>query len=125
MHPTKTVLLINDDQNITRTFARILQKKGYQVDIAQTGKEAIEKAQNKLYHVALTDIWLPDINGVDLLDLLCDHGCKMVKIILTGHPTMLEQKNQNADAYLLKPVKPQDLLALLNSKIEEKFGANP
>jgi two-component system, response regulator YesN len=115
----KTVLIIDDDQNITRTFARILQKKGYQVDTAENGKEAIQKTQNRRYHAVVTDICLPDINGVDLLDLLCDHGYKMVKIVITGNPNMLEQKKSanNADAYLLKPVKPEELLALLNNKM--------
>jgi DNA-binding NtrC family response regulator len=121
----KEVLLIDDDVNITRSFARILQRRGYQVDIAETGKEAIEKTQNKPYQVALTEVCLPDINGVDLLDKLCDHGCRMIKIFITSHPTMLEEKKaSSADAYLLKPVRPEELIALLNRKTQE-LGVDP
>lgn len=116
---TKTVLIIDDDVNITRTFARILQKKGYKTDIAQTGKEAIEKANTKLYAVALIDICLPDLNGMELLDKLDDHGGKMVKIIITGFPTMAPKKGVTADAYLLKPVKPEELLAIIEQKTKE------
>jgi DNA-binding NtrC family response regulator len=115
----KTVLIIDDDKSITRTFARILQKNGYATDTAQTGKEAMQKANAKFYAVALIDICLPDLNGIKLLDKLADHGNKMVKIIITGFPTMAPIKGVDADAYLLKPVKPQELLSIINEKTKE------
>jgi two-component system, response regulator YesN len=115
----KTVLIIDDDESITKTFARILQKKGYNTDTAQTGKEAIQKANAKFYAVALIDICLPDLNGVELLDKLADHGGKMVKIIITGFPTMAPMKGAYADAYLLKPVKPQELLSIIDEKTKK------
>jgi DNA-binding NtrC family response regulator len=115
----KTVLIIDDDESITKTFARILQKKGYNTDTAQTGKEAIQKANAKFYAVALIDICLPDLNGVELLDKLADHDGKMVKIIITGFPTMAPMKGAHADAYLLKPVKPQELLLIIDEKTKK------
>jgi DNA-binding NtrC family response regulator len=116
-HP-KAVLIIDDDENITRTFARILQKNGYQTDTAQTGAQAIQKANANKYHVALIDVCLPDMNGAELLEKLDDHGESMVKIIITGFPTMAPKKGVSADAYLLKPVKPQQLLATIEQKIK-------
>ena len=116
---TKTVLIIDDDESITRTFARILQKNGYATDTAQTGKEAMQKANAKFYAVALIDICLPDLNGIKLLDKLAGHGNKMIKIIITGFPTMAPIKGVNADAYLLKPVKPQELISIMNEKTKE------
>ena len=115
----KTVLIIDDDESITRTFARILQKNGYATDTAQTGKEAVQKANAKFYAIALIDICLPDLNGMELLDKLADHGNKMVKIIITGFPTMAPIKGVDSDAYLLKPVKPQELLSIINEKTKE------
>ncbi|MGD0994068.1 MAG: response regulator [Candidatus Bathyarchaeia archaeon] len=117
---TKTVLIVDDDENITRTFARILQKKGYNTDTAKNGKEAIQKANAKFYAVALIDICLSDLNGMELLDKLDDHDGKMVKIIITGFPTMAPKKGARADAYLLKPVKPQELLSIIDEKTKEK-----
>ena len=112
----KTVLIVDDDQNITRTFARILQKHGYETDIAQTGKIAIEKAKAKCYTAALIDICLPDINGIEILNKIDNHDCNMIKIVITGFPTTPPKTGKKADAYLLKPVRPQDLVALLNEK---------
>lgn len=114
-----TVLIIDDDENITRTFARILQKKGYQTDTALNGKQAIEKAAAKCYNVALIDVCLPDMNGAELLKKLDDHGCRMIKIIITGFPAMAPKTVALADAYLLKPVKPDDLLAIIEQHTQK------
>jgi DNA-binding NtrC family response regulator len=111
-----TVLLVDNDESITKSFSRILEKHGYSTDIARTGKEAIQKASIKFYNIALIDIFLPDINGTDLLEQLPDRE-KMIKIIITGFP---KSAMKNADAYLEKPVRPQDLLALMKEKIEQK-----
>lgn len=122
MGKPKTALIIDDDKNITRTFARILQKNGYETDTAQTGKEAIEKAKAKCYSLALIDVCLPDVNGMELLDKLDDHGCRMIKIIITGFPNAPPKGGKPADAYLLKPVKPQQLLAVIEQKTKEAEG---
>ena len=63
-------LIIDDDENITRMFSRILQKSGYKTDTVQTGKQTIEKAKATHYDVALIDVCLPDINGIELLEKL-------------------------------------------------------
>ena len=110
------ILIIDDDQGITRTFAKILQKKGYETDTAVTGMEAIQKAISKRFDLALIDICLPDMNGMDLINKLDDHGGKLVKIVITGFPS-LANDTAHPDGYLLKPVKPQDLLSLIDQKI--------
>jgi len=55
----KTILVVDDDKSILRTFTRILQKSGYEIETAETGKEAIEKADARHYDLALVDIRLP------------------------------------------------------------------
>ena len=52
----KTILVVDDDKSILRTFTRILQKSGFEIETAETGKEAIEKAENSHYDLALVDI---------------------------------------------------------------------
>ena len=115
---TVNVLIVDDDEHITRTFSRILTRKGYKTDIAQTGAEAIKKATAQHFNVALVDICLPDINGMELLPQLGDHDGKMIKIVITGFPTMAKD-NVHPDAYLLKPVKPQELLSLIDQKTSQ------
>jgi len=109
------VLIVDDDENIARTFSRILSRKGYQTETALTGAEAIKKSAAKPFNVALIDICLPDINGMELLHKLGNHDGKMIKIVITGFPTMAKN-GATPDAYLLKPVKPQELHSLIDQK---------
>jgi DNA-binding response OmpR family regulator len=118
----KNILVIDDDKSILRTFTRILQKNGYLIDVAETGKEALEKAEKKKYDLALIDIRLPDMEGTDLLIKMQHSMRDSIKIMITGFPSLetgVKALDEGADAYLVKPVKPEELLAL----IEEKFKA--
>jgi DNA-binding response OmpR family regulator len=118
----KNILVIDDDKSILRTFTRILQKNGYVIDVAETGKEALEKAAKKNYDLALIDIRLPDMEGTDLLVKMQHSMRDSIKIMITGFPSLetgVKALDEGADAYLVKPVNPEELLAL----IEEKFKA--
>ena len=122
----KTILVVDDDKSILRTFTRILEKSGYNIDVAETGKEAIEKAKNHHYDLALVDIRLPDMDGTDLLAKLKKQLQNTVKIMITGFPSLetgVKALDEGADAYLVKPVKPQELLALLDEKMKSKKQA--
>jgi DNA-binding NtrC family response regulator len=103
----KHILIIDDDQSVLETTARILELEGYAVDTAKTGKEAIEKSNANFYNLALIDIRLPDMEGTQLLTAMRETVPKMVKIIVTGYPSMdnaVEAVNKGADGYVIKPV---------------------
>jgi DNA-binding response OmpR family regulator len=119
----KTILVVDDDKSILRTFTRILQKSGYEIDTAETGKEAMEKTENCHYDLALVDIRLPDMDGTDLLAKLKKPLQQTVKIMITGFPSLetgVKALDEGADAYLVKPVKPQELLVLLEEKLKNR-----
>ena len=120
---SKTILVVDDDKSILRTFTRILQKSGYKIETAETGKEAIEKADNDQYDLALVDIRLPDMDGTELLSKLKKQLQNTVKIMITGFPSLetgVKALDEGADAYLVKPVKPQELLVLLEEKLRNR-----
>jgi DNA-binding NtrC family response regulator len=127
-HPR--ILVVDDDETIRTTMKAILQDEGYQVDLAATGKEAIQKTQEKAYNIALLDIRLPDVEGVELLKLLKDSVPRTRKIMVTGYPSMqnaIAALNKNADAYLLKPVDVEKLLQTVKQQLyaqeaERKFS---
>jgi len=58
----RTILVVDDDKSILRTFTHILKKNGYEIDSAETGKEAMEKAASRHYDLALVDEALPNRN---------------------------------------------------------------
>ena len=120
---TRTILLVDDDKSILRTFTRILQKKGYKVDSSEIGKEAIKKAERRRYDLALVDIRLPDMDGTDLLAKMKKPLQNTIKIMITGFPSLetgVKALDEGADAYLVKPVKPEDLLMLIEEKLKDR-----
>ena len=123
METTKTILVVDDDKSILRTFTRILQKNGYRIDTAETGQEAMEKAENNHYDLALVDIRLPDIDGTELLAKIKMQLQNTIKIMITGFPSLesgVKALDEGADAYLVKPVKPEDLLMLIKEKLKSR-----
>lgn len=121
------ILIVDDDESIRKVLTTILEEEGYTIDTAENGKEAIEKSKTNFYNLALIDIRLPDIEGIKLLTLMYKTVPKMIKIIITGYPTMqnaIEAVNRDADAYLLKPLNMENLLntikELLKKQQEEK-----
>lgn len=117
------ILIVEDDANIRESLSSILQQKGYNTDTAKNGREAIQKSKAKFFNLALLDIKLPDMEGTELLIKMQGNLPKMMKIMITGYPSLenaVEALNLGADAYVIKPVKSKKLLALIEEKLEEQ-----
>ena len=71
------ILVVDDDKNIRNTFTAILEDEGYTVDLANCGKEALKKTDSSFYNIALLDIRLPDMEGVELLIKMRNTSPKM------------------------------------------------
>jgi DNA-binding NtrC family response regulator len=121
-----SILIVEDDANIRDTISAILQQSGYSTDTAKNGQEAIKKSKAKFFNLALLDIKLPDTEGTKLLTKMHKNTPKMVKIMITGYPTLenaVESLNLGADSYVIKPVKPDKLLWLLEEKLDKQRTA--
>ncbi|MDH5779958.1 MAG: response regulator [Candidatus Bathyarchaeota archaeon] len=121
-----SILIVEDDTNIRKTLNTVLQQKGYSTDTAENGREAIQKSKAKFFNLALLDIKLPDIEGTKLLTTMHENLPKMVKIMITGYPSLentVEAVNLGAHAYIIKPVKPEKLIKLIEEKLEEQREA--
>ena len=117
------IIIVDDDEGIRETLVAILQEEGYQVDTAENGKEAIKKTNAEFYNLALIDIRLPDIEGIDLLKEIKETVPKIRKIIITGYPTMqnaIEAVNNGADAYVLKPFDVEKVLRIIKVELEKQ-----
>lgn len=117
------VLIVEDDANIRKTLSTILELKGYKTDTARNGREAIQKSKTDFFNLVLLDIKLPDMEGTKLLTAMHQNYPKMMKIMITGYPSLenaVESVNSGADAYITKPIKPEILFALLEEKLEEQ-----
>jgi len=121
-----SILIVDDDESILTTLRTILEGEGYDTDTAKNGREAIEKSKSRFFDLALLDIRLPDMEGTKLLTKMHDSMPKMVKIMLTGYPSLqnaIEALNLGADAYVIKPVDPEKLIKIIKEKLEKQREA--
>ena len=122
----KSILVVDDDKAILKYAKGILELEGYDVDVAETGFDAMEKSSTRFYNLVLLDIMLPDIQGTELLTKMRRTTPKMMKVMVTGFPSFdnaVEALNMGADAYLLKPVELEELLSVVKEKLYEQEEA--
>jgi len=118
-----SILVIDDDEDIRKVLSEILKDNRYNADSAETGRQALRKAEEKFYNLALIDIKLPDMNGVVLLTKIKETKPKMRKIIITGYPTLknaVEALNKGADAYIMKPLDIEKVLATIAEQLQKQ-----
>lgn len=114
------IIIIDDDESIRQVLKTILEEEGYAVDTADTGKEAVLKTNEKVYNLALIDMRLPDIEGIDLILKIKDTTPRMRKIIVTGYPTIqnaMEAVDKQADAFILKPFDVERVLQTIREQL--------
>jgi len=126
MNDQAKIIIIDDDETIRKSIAVMLETAGYSVDTAQSGKEAIEKTNSNFYNLALIDIRLPDMEGIQLLTAMKETTPKMIKVMLTGYPSMqnaIDAVNKGADGYVVKPAKMDDLLNVVREGLSKQLEA--
>ena len=114
-----SIIIIDDDTAILRTFSRIFQRNGYSVTAVERGKEAIEKISSNHYDIALIDLCLADMEGTELFPIIHDTSPDTLKIMLTGK-SLYQDCIEGADALLEKPINPDNLLSVIDSKLKNR-----
>ncbi len=123
MEKNTRILVVDDDENIRNTFRIILEDEGYVVDSAASGQEAINKTMETSYNLAILDIRLPDMEGVELLKLMKGTVPRTRKIMVTGYPSLknaISSLNNKADFYMVKPVDIGMLLAIVKEQLTQQ-----
>jgi DNA-binding NtrC family response regulator len=117
------ILIVDDDENIRKVLMAILEDKGYQMEAVGSAKEAIKRTDKKFYNLALIDIRLPDMEGIDLLMKIRETTPRMRKIIITGYPTLqnaVDAVNKGADAYVTKPFDVERVLNTISEQLRKQ-----
>ena len=123
MGETSRILIVDDDENIRKVLTTILEDEGYDVESVDTAKKAIERTRRKFYNLALIDIRLPDMEGIELLTKMKNTTPKIRKIIITGYPTLqnaVEAVNRGADAYIMKPFDMEKVLEEIKDQLKKQ-----
>jgi CheY-like chemotaxis protein len=117
------ILIIDDDTGMLETLSDILQEKGYMTETAKTGKDAIAKAEKRFFNVALIDIKLPDMTGIEVLQAFGNMSPYTMNVMMTGHATLqnaIESVNVGANAYIMKPIDHKTLDEILEECLKKQ-----
>lgn len=123
--PTARLIVIDDNKVNRMVLSRNLEQQGYNVDIAENGREGFEKIRTGTYDLVLLDIEMPKMNGFEVLEAcLNDVNLRQIPIIMTSAMDELDAVVKcvelGAEDYLTKPVNPILLRARVNASLEKK-----
>lgn len=110
------VLVVDDDATGVETLSNILEIKGYQVEAAYRGMEALKKVERVNFDFVLLDLKLPDINGVEAFRKIKRVKDQVKVVIMTAYslPHLIQEaKKEGVLAVLTKPLNIDELLSLL------------
>ena len=98
---TPFILVVDDEVDTCRSLSDILTDLGYRVDVAHDGLTALELVRQKPYEVALLDLKMPGLHGIEVLREIKKTRPKIQVIILTGHGT---EQDEDGDEGRLRPI---------------------
>jgi len=117
------ILLVDDEADLRSLLARVLLKEGYEVDEVDSGNSAVETFQQKPPDLVLLDLYLPDLNGLQVLERIHKISSAIPVVMMTGHgeiSTAVESMKLGAIDYLLKPFPPERLKNTVRSILQRE-----
>ena len=107
------ILLVDDEIEIKEINKRYLEQGGYDIDIANDGKEALEKYKRNKYSLIITDIMMPNMDGYDLISEVQYLDAEQPFLFITAkttEPDKIYALSMGADDYIVKPFSPRELV---------------
>jgi len=120
----KNILVIDDDKIILDSLCEFLTLEGFQTSGAETLKGALAKLEQEHYSLVITDVNLPDGDGLELLDIIRENHPQTVTLVITGYGTIesaVKAIKQGAYDYLTKPIVDDDLRLAVERAIKQQL----
>lgn len=117
------ILIVDDEDIVRKSCVRILSPRGYNLETAKNGSEAVKKLQNGSFDLVLADLVMPDITGIDLLKKIKEEWTETEVIIITGYGTVktaVDALKYGAYDFIEKPFTPEALLNSVERCLEKK-----
>ena len=119
------LLFIDDEDIVIKSCLRIFQDNEYDIDVAYSGEEGLDKVNSKKYDVVVTDLKMPGISGIEVLKKLKTERPDITVIIFTGYAnveTAREALKNGAFDYIPKPFTPDELRDVIVNALNSRSG---
>ncbi len=123
MPETDSILVVEDEAGTRATLSAILEDAGYEVAGLEKGTEAQEMIRNHSFNVIITDIRLPDVGGLEILELAKEINPDVAVIMMTGYAsieTAVNAVNEGAYAYFVKPINPDEIKTTITNALKQQ-----
>jgi len=117
------ILLVDDEANVRTVFSDVLKRAGYRVKAVENGHKAVKEVEEKTYNLALVDLRMPKMDGIEVLENIKKKKPEIPVIIYTGYgsvTTAVEAMRKGASDYLNKPFSPEELKLAIKKVLEQK-----
>jgi DNA-binding response OmpR family regulator len=123
MSPTERILVVDDERIMRITLAEILSLEGYDVTAVDSGQEALARLEQGPFELMLTDLRMPGIDGVQLIEAARRLAPQMIIIVLTAHATLdsaVRALRHGAHDYLFKPARAEEIVASVRAGLSKR-----
>lgn len=121
------ILVVDDSSNERNGLCRLLERAGYEVRSAADGVEALRKIEADSFDLLLVDVWMPQMDGIELLSRLPKETC-LKALVITGDESpevLLRTLRERAYRFISKPVNPEELLQIVRRTLEATADCDP
>lgn len=116
------LMVVDDEPIVGKRLKSALEKHGYQVEVFESGRSAIERLQEKEFDVVVSDVRMEDVDGLEVLDAVRGSSSRTKTILITGYATVevaREALAKGAFDFIAKPFQPKDLRAMIEKAARE------
>lgn len=117
------ILIVDDEKTICETLAQVLSEEGYETETANNGREALEKVQESNFEVVITDLKMPELGGIELLEKIKLISPETSVIIITAYGSMesaIEALRLGAYDYIVKPLDFEDVTLRIKRLLQHR-----
>jgi two-component system response regulator AtoC len=119
----ETILLVDDEQNTREALSIALRREGYTIIPASNGGEGMKLLEKEPVDLIITDLMMPGVSGMDLLDFARKHRPEVMVIMITGHAsveTAITAMKNGAFDYITKPIKLDEVKIIIHQATDKR-----
>ena len=121
-----SILLVDDDKEFLKAMKKMFEKSGYVITLAGDGQEALERLSEETFDLIISDLRMPNLNGLELMEEISREKLDVPVIFITAYgevESYMDLMNLGAFEYINKPVRGQEILSVAKKALASHGGS--